>query len=714
MSLSLPPPPPRHPSRPQSRNSSPPRPEPTTRSTAQTTTGALPRRVVPRASDQVERPPLVSADSDTTVRSTASSKPQHDSRNDQDDTARNPLLPPPKHPGTDETSRKLAEIEDIEIAEMLDRVGGRLKELRVAADDDEKGPVEYPALEDFRDDNGKADWASYATAYASTFAVANTPPALVGHPPREEFSLRFLRDDLSRLYVLCPPSVWQGYLLNDVADLYRWTDPVQTGKAAALYTFLWFFNMLPLFPIGLLIYYLLLPRLFPPTPEEILATSTERASRTREAEELSKQLKNSSAGRGLGFAAEGIRSVFGDLKDRLPVGRSSEGKNVASALGSTALVGGMAGGGPGYGETLRQRLGQNGERTTPDTPPATSPETQAEEADSVPDPAADKDGDVSLYRLLRNLSSSFGPPLQTLLNEMIDLLEMTRNVIQHPDHPSSLPILLRLVGVFLLVLVTPTWLRLKSVFGYLGLEFFVLWKLRETFPEYRRATMIQWWIMSGAPTDADYALYILRKRGSEGRAIKGSKTIRRIARRSRATSHADLTFDKDKFVPRLAKSFSDTASIRSFASSTTSTPIDKSTNTYFAFHRSVPGQLVLTSTAIRFIPAKRLRKLGFHKLVARAAKKWDPSIELDDSYYHDGERDSLLSTEDLTRERDAEVEMVLRVSEIEKVKKEKQYRLPALEISSKDGESWKFTNVSRRDDAFNKLLSFSATPRNRA
>lgn len=106
----------------------------------------------------------MSADSDTTVRSTASSKPQHDSRNDQDDTARNPLLPPPKHPGTDETSRKLAEIEDIEIAEMLDRVGGRLKELRVAADDDEKGPVEYPALEDFRDDNGKADWASYATA----------------------------------------------------------------------------------------------------------------------------------------------------------------------------------------------------------------------------------------------------------------------------------------------------------------------------------------------------------------------------------------------------------------------------------------------------------------------------------------------------------------------------------------------------------------------
>ena len=117
---------------------------------------------------------------------------------------------------------------------------------------------------------------------------------------------------------------------------------------------------------------------------------------------------------------------------------------------------------------------------------------------------------------------------------------------------------------------------------------------------------------------------------------------------------------------------------------------------FFALHRSVPGQLVLSSSSIRFVPAKKLQKLGFHKLVARAAKKWgDSSIELDESYYHsDSDRDSLLSFDDSTttsergstKREGKEVEMVLRVGEIEKVKKDRQYRLPALEITGKNGQ----------------------------
>ncbi|GAA5956900.1 hypothetical protein JCM3765_006635 [Sporobolomyces pararoseus] len=722
MSGLLPPPPPRHPSS-TSRPSTPLQNSPSSSSYFPSPSSnprdgplqspvnqVLPKRAAPA-------PSASNSPSHSFSRSTASF-------NDDDGSSSSPLCPPPKHPELDpksETTRKLAEIEDLEIAEMLDRVGGRLTELRVAGEDEERAIIEYPVSEDFKTEAGTTDWTSFAMAYISTLIVAQTPPALVGHPPRDDFSLRCLRDDLSRLYVLCPPTIWQGFLLRDVARLYRWQDPVKTGRAAAIYTFLWLFNLLPLFPIGLLIYQLLLPRLSPPTPEEILAASNERRSRTKEAAELSKQLKNSSAGRGLGFAAEGIRGLFGEIKERLPTGRSEvDEKNLANALASNALLGGIAAGGDDYTENLRRRFRNKGGSDSIVDPQTTSSSDKVDDREDSPDedfqasPATDNAGEVSLYRLVRNLARSFGPPIQTVLNETIDLLEMLRNVIQHPEHPASIPVLLRLVAVFCIVLITPTWLRLKSFFGYLGLEFFVLWKVREIFPQYRRATMIQWWIMAGAPTDADYALYVLRKRGTEGRAIRGSKTIRRMARKSRASSNASLAPDKLKTVQRLAQTVSDTASIRSFDSSNASTAIDKTTNTYFAFHRSVPGQIVLTSSSIRFVPAKRLRKLGFNKLVARAAKKWDPSIELDESYYHDGDRDSIISVDTSTdsvepsRREENEVEMVLRVAEIEKVKKEKQYRLPALVISSKNGENWKFTNVSRRDDAFNKLLSFSA------
>lgn len=179
---------------------------------------------------------------------------------------------------------------------------------------------------------------------------------------------------------------------------------------------------------------MLLPRLSPPTPEAILAASNERRSRTAEAAELSKQLKNSSAGRGLGFAAEGIRGVFGDIKDKLPVGRSStEEKNLASALGSTALLGGMAGANSEFNDTLRKRFGKNlSESLLPASASSTSLHensfpAEIDDDDSFdPSPATDKTGEVSLYRLVRNLAHSFGPPVQTILNEAIDLSEMVR------------------------------------------------------------------------------------------------------------------------------------------------------------------------------------------------------------------------------------------------------------------------------------------------
>jgi hypothetical protein len=189
-------------------------------------------------------------------------------------------------------------------------------------------------------------------------------------------------------------------------------------------------NLLPLFPIGLFIYYLVLPRLSPPTPEEILATSNERRSRTKEAAELSKQLKNSSAGRGLGFAAEVVRGVFVGLKERLPTRHSqAEEKNLANALGSTALVGGLAGGAGNYNETLRQRLGESTSVNSVEkdsTPAERASQEEVDEDDFEPSSATDETRELSLYRLVRNLASSFGPPIQTMMNESIDLLEMSR------------------------------------------------------------------------------------------------------------------------------------------------------------------------------------------------------------------------------------------------------------------------------------------------
>lgn len=51
-----------------------------------------------------------------------------------------------------------------------------------------------------------------------------------------------------------------------------------------------------------------------------------------------------------------------------------------------------------------------------------------------------------------------------------------------------------------------------------------------------------WWLLLDAPTDAEYAMYILRKRKLEGKPLRGSKTIRRMSKaRSREGSDVGMS-----------------------------------------------------------------------------------------------------------------------------------------------------------------------------
>lgn len=105
----------------------------------------------------------------------------------------------------------------------------------------------------------------------------------------------------------------------------------------------------------------------------------------------------------------------------------------------------------------------------------------------------------------------------------------------HPTHPSVPPIILRLAVISLILLCTPTWIQIKFFWTCLGVEFFVLWRLRELEGGKRRRVLNPiWWLLLGAPTDAEYAQYILQKRGLAGNPLKGSKTIKRISK-SRAS-----------------------------------------------------------------------------------------------------------------------------------------------------------------------------------
>lgn len=61
----------------------------------------------------------------------------------------------------------------------------------------------------------------------------------------------------------------------------------------------------------------------------------------------------------------------------------------------------------------------------------------------------------------------------------------------------------------------------KVFWGAAGFTFFCLWPLQSHYPRYRRPLSPVWWALWGAPTDAQFAVQLLRRRLLEGQ-LNGS------------------------------------------------------------------------------------------------------------------------------------------------------------------------------------------------
>lgn len=143
---------------------------------------------------------------------------------------------------------------------------------------------------------------------------------------------------------------------------------------------------------------------------------------------------------------------------------------------------------------------------------------------------------------------------------------------------------------------------------------------------------------------------------------------------------------------------------------------------FFALYRSIPGDLIITPTRIRFSSTRGLRTISL--LGGRLAKK------LAARRTADGIPAELSDTESVRSVAVAEsgYAVDLSVDEIVGVKKESRFRFEGLLMTTRSGEvglrllalTWaaadwcvpqvlRLANVSDRDDAFNKLLSVTPT-----
>ncbi|GAA6044341.1 hypothetical protein JCM8097_004577 [Rhodosporidiobolus ruineniae] len=632
-------------------------------------------------------------------------------------------LPPPRHPDLPPSDApppavqaKLEELEDQEIHDLLERVGGQLTELRVVADDeDDEDEVIWPEKEAFRLQDGKVDWFSYGIACLLTWSTSVVPASLLVPPPSEHFSLRQFRSSLERLYVLFPPSVLQHFLLVTLPHIYRWEDPLLTSSYLFAYVLLLATDLLPAVPFGILAYHLLSARLHPPSPTELIKQAEERRAHTKEAAELGKQLQTSSKV-GFGIAGEGVKGLWSEVKERVSGGgKDDDERSIKSGLAGGILLGGIAGLPKEAAEKLRQRRRGEGSMSSTASSPLASPVIAYPSiADLPPPPVVEepargisgKSADVSLYRLVRTMARMYGPQLQLWLNEIVELGEGVKNVLQHPTHPASLPVLLRLLALLLVLLITPAWMQIKGAWAYAGLEFFVLWRAREIWPEYRRALMPASWLLLSAPTDAEYALWLLKQRSKEGRPLRGQKTIKRSSK-ERERREGREGGVREKIGRHLPRSASSPSTLSSSAGTE-----EAILGTYFALHASTPGNLLLTSTTLSFRPTRKLRHLG--KLASRLSSSSSSSgatpDDLSEASISTFGTAGTGGTTESAYVAGSRAGVELRVDEVRAVRKEKKWMgaSEGLVVTTKEGVVYRYENVSKRDECLMKLLSVSA------
>lgn len=119
---------------------------------------------------------------------------------------------------------------------------------------------------------------------------------------------------------------------------------------------------------------------------------------------------------------------------------------------------------------------------------------------------------LDILHIYQKWIDAFGTPTQMMLGDLADLHEKVKSLIlwRSPSATKRTISLLTLCGAWVTLADAHTvW---KSVLLGIGIVAFALVPLQVYYPRYRRALNPIWWVLWGCPTDAQFAISILRQR----------------------------------------------------------------------------------------------------------------------------------------------------------------------------------------------------------
>ncbi|KAG0144029.1 hypothetical protein CROQUDRAFT_47904 [Cronartium quercuum f. sp. fusiforme G11] len=555
----------------------------------------------------------------------------------------------------------IEELEDQEISDYLHRASKQLQDVTVLQPT-QRAQVPTSNLTEL----SSADWLKVGEAYLLDILDRHCPSSLLGPDKPPPVSVSQLTASLERCYVLAPPALWYTLLEGNLGDLYRWKNPRQSTKYLLGYIFLWIFDLIPSFIVAYLLFVVVDRRLNPPPLAQLKLEADRRRELGAEAEKLG------SGGEGMGMLGRGIGAS-------------------AMMVGAPAI--------PQFASVV----------STTSEPPAQVPKVKDQ---------------IGIYSLGRGLYAHYGSPIQLILADFAELGEKMKNLYLWRK-PDACWRSCGLMGmIFLYTIFMPQRWMVKNFLGWLGLQFFFIFGFIERYPRFRKTFNPGYWLLYGVPTDAEYALELLRLRARrwgkkrEPEELKSLKNVdcTLVTETTKADGHGSL-FESErwrgwgkKVVERGSGTYrrlregqvsprdaTDVASRNSRSHDRESSE----SRTFAMLNGRAPGHLIIGTDEIRFEPMKGFRTKVITSIKSSVRDTPPPRSSSDSPQAVDGAF------------RPSSPAIFIQGRSITRLRKTRSFGLgviggDGLEFMLENAEVFLFDNVANRDEIFHLVLSMSA------
>ncbi|CEH16587.1 Phosphoribosyltransferase C-terminal [Ceraceosorus bombacis] len=131
---------------------------------------------------------------------------------------------------------------------------------------------------------------------------------------------------------------------------------------------------------------------------------------------------------------------------------------------------------------------------------------------------------LDILEIYKRYVMTYGSATQAAAGDIADFHEKVKNLILWRNPTATWRTLTLFSIATALVTFLPTAVVAKILWLVLGVTFFLLLPLQSHYPRYRRPLSPIWWALWGTPTDAQFAIQLLRRRHLEKQVAAGAES----------------------------------------------------------------------------------------------------------------------------------------------------------------------------------------------